>query len=98
MAGGGVELQKACNKVHAHMMDVMPHLLSLSYTSGTNFDFSLKLSSPNSDIFISYYSLPYSTLDPTLTKEGQYPTSILFLHKFLVTLQQCVGGFVFLFI
>lgn len=64
-----VELWKACTWIHAPIVGVMPHLLSLSYTSGMNLDFSLKLRSPNSDIFITYYFLPYSSLDPTLTKE-----------------------------
>lgn len=78
------------------MMGVMTDLLNLSYTSGTNLDFLLNLNYLNRDIFISYYFLLYSILDSTLTKE--YLTSVLFHQKFLVTLQQCVGGLVYFFI
>lgn len=78
------------------MMSVMTDLLNLSYTSGTNLDFLLNLNYLNRDIFISYYFLLYSILDSTLKKE--YLTSVLFHQKFLVTLQQCVGGLVYFFI
>lgn len=66
--------------------------------SGINLDFLLKLNCLNRGIFISYYFLLYSILDPTLTREKEYLTSGFFHQKFLVTLQQCMGGFVYYFI